>query len=122
MFIKNTGKTKTSIYINEENKDDKREELKKNEIEWDADYNGKVANVDLNIDNNGIKKHLQMRLNNQDLAELFNVPSIGGDLHKRIKNDFISTNRKSIKKKSSKILKSRNKQEKSPKTKRIRFR
>jgi hypothetical protein len=80
MLIENKGNTQTKIYNNNN--------YKTNEIKWDANYDGKIADINLDVNNNGEKKSLQMNLNNEDLAELLNIPSVGLDLQKRLKNDF----------------------------------
>jgi len=80
MFIANKGSTKTKIYNNNE--------YKSNDIKWDAKYDGKNADINLDVDNNGEKKHLHMNLTNDEMAKLLNIPSIGVDLQKRLKNDF----------------------------------
>lgn len=80
MFIANKGSTKTKIYNNNE--------YKSNDIKWDAKYDGKNADINLDVDNNGEKKHLHMNLTNDEIAKLLNIPSIGVDLQKRLKNDF----------------------------------
>jgi len=38
--------------------------------------------------NDGEKKKLYMKFNNEDLADILNIPSVGNDLLKRIKNDY----------------------------------
>ena len=79
-YIKNKGATKTLVYDNNHNS--------VNEINWDADYDGKVANISVDLQNNGIKKHYDVTLDNQDLANILNVPSINLPLEKRLKRDF----------------------------------
>jgi hypothetical protein len=80
MIIANKGSTKTKIYNNNE--------YKTNDIKWDAKYDGKVADINLDVNNNGKKKHLHMNLTNDELAQLLNIPSVGLDLQKRLKSDF----------------------------------
>lgn len=89
-MITNKGITQTSIYNNNQKHDI-------NKIEWDASYDGKIANINVDLDENGNKKHVNMSLNNEDLAELLNIPSVNEDLHKRIKNDFKNISLKSYK-------------------------
>ena len=81
IYIANKGANQTKIYNNPDN-------YKMNDIKWDANYDGKVADIKLDINNNGEKKNVHFNLNNEDLAELLNVPSVGEDLQKRLKNDF----------------------------------
>jgi hypothetical protein len=79
-MISNRGITQTTTY-NNCNYDI-------NQIEWNADYNGNTANIDIDYDENGKKKHLNFILNNDDLAEIFNIPSVNDSLDRRLKNDF----------------------------------
>ena len=81
-FIKNKGITKTIIHDKNKNY--------YNEIHWDADYDGENANLSLNIDNNGNKEYMKMKMNNDELAELLNIPSQNNMLDKRLYNDFLS--------------------------------
>ena len=80
MIIANKGSTKTKIYNNNE--------YKSNDIKWDAKYDGKKADINLDVNNNGEKKHLHFNLTNDELAQILNIPSVGEDLQKRLKNDF----------------------------------
>jgi hypothetical protein len=86
-FIKNKGVTKTIIHNNNKNY--------YNEVNWDADYDGENANLTLDIvDDNGRKDHLEVKMNNDELAELLNIPSEKNMLDKRLYNDFLSTHPK----------------------------
>jgi hypothetical protein len=76
-YIKNRGSTKMLIYNNNHN-----------EINFDADYDGNVANISLDLQNNGRQKHYDVTLDNEDLANILNVPSINMPLDKRLKRDF----------------------------------
>lgn len=80
-YIKNRGTTKTLIYDNNRNNI--------NEIHWDADYDGNTANISLDLQNNGKQRHYDITLDNEDLANILNVPSIHSPLEKRLKSDFI---------------------------------
>jgi len=81
-FIKNKGITKTIIHNNNKNY--------YNEVNWDADYDGEKANISLDIDENGKKGHVEMKMNNDELAELLNIPSENSMLDKRLYRDFLS--------------------------------
>jgi hypothetical protein len=81
-FIKNKGITKTIIHNNNKNY--------YNEVNWDADYDGEQANISLDIDENGKKEHVEMKMNNDELAELLNIPSENSMLDKRLYRDFLS--------------------------------
>jgi hypothetical protein len=90
-YIKNQGKTKTIIHTNNENK--------VNEIKWDAEYDGDKANISVDVDENNpeIKKHYEIELSNEDLAEMLNIPSVNVPLEKRLMRDF--KNQKNVTKK-----------------------
>jgi hypothetical protein len=79
-YIKNRGTTKTLIYNNNHNNI--------NEIHWDADYDGNTANISLDLQNNGKQKHYDIIPDNEDLANILNVPSVQSPLEKRLKRDF----------------------------------
>jgi hypothetical protein len=79
-YIKNRGTTQTIIHNNNQNHF--------NEINWDSDYDGNVANISVNSINDGKRNQLNFTFDNEDLANLFNVPSINVPIHKRLQMDF----------------------------------
>ena len=79
-YIKNRGITKTLIHNNRHNH--------VNEIAWDADYDGNIANITLDTDTNGKHKHYDIKLDNQDLANILNIQSVNMPIHKRLQMDF----------------------------------
>jgi hypothetical protein len=79
-YIKNRGHTETLIHNNNQNKF--------NKFDWDADYDGNVANISLTSEVNGNQKQYDIQLDNQDLANILNVPSIDMPIHKRLEMDF----------------------------------
>jgi hypothetical protein len=79
-YIKNRGTTKTIVHNNNHNTI--------NETNWDADYDGNVANVSLDLSKNGKNKHLDFKLTNDDLANMLSIPSVNKPIHKRLKMDF----------------------------------
>jgi hypothetical protein len=79
-YIKNRGMTKTIVHNNNRNTI--------NETNWDADYDGDVANVSSDLTKNGRNKHLDFKFTNDDLANLLTIPSVKQPIHKRIKMDF----------------------------------
>lgn len=81
-FIKSKGMAKTIIHNNNKNYYD--------EVNWDADYDGQKANISLDINENGIKEHVKMEMDNDELTELLNIPSENKMLDKRLYNDFLS--------------------------------
>jgi hypothetical protein len=79
-FIKNRGTAKTIIHNNNRNKIE--------EMSWDADYDGKVANISVDLNSNGKKGHYDVKLTKKDLANLLNINSVDKPIDKRLKNDF----------------------------------
>lgn len=86
-YIKNRGISKTIIHNNNHNES--------SQVKWDADYDGDSANISLDMMDNGLTKHYDIKLTNDDLASILNVPSIETSLDKRLLNDF---NRRDISK------------------------
>ena len=82
-YVKNYGFTKTLIQDNGHNIN--------NEIKWQGDYNGKIANIDVDINENGNRELVSMQLNNNDLKQIFGFQPVEMSLEKRLKNDFLST-------------------------------
>ena len=81
-IIQNQGITKT-IINNNGNKDE-------NEIKWNANYDGKKANIEVDLSKNCKKNKLRIELNNDDLANILGVRSIPIPLEQRLKTDFLS--------------------------------
>jgi hypothetical protein len=79
-YIKNRGLTQTIIHDNNQNKF--------NQINWDADYDGNIANISVTSNTDGNQKQFNTTLDNNDLATLLNVPSIGMPIDKRLQMDF----------------------------------
>jgi len=82
-YIKNRGITKTIIHNNNRN------QIK--EMKWDADYDGNVAKISLDLDNNGTHNNYHFSLDNHDLANILNVTSVNLPLERRLKRDFKKT-------------------------------
>lgn len=79
-YIKNRGITQTII------KDNGNNHI--NQVNWDADYDGNIANVSLDSNTNGNKEHYVLKLNNDDLANMLNMSSVNTPIHKRLEMDF----------------------------------
>jgi hypothetical protein len=79
-YIKNQGITKTIIHSNNHNH--------VNQTNWNADYDGEIANISVNTNNDGRRKHFDIILDNEDLANILNVQSIDMPIDKRLKMDF----------------------------------
>jgi len=79
-YVRNRGATKTIIHNNMYND--------VSEINWDADYDGDFANISLDLNQNGKTKHYDVKLDNEDLANILNVPSVNLPIHRRLSDDF----------------------------------
>jgi hypothetical protein len=79
-YIKNQGITKTIIHDNNHNHI--------NQVKWDADYNGDIANLSVDTNTDGKRKHFDFSLDNQDLANILNIQSVNMPIDKRLKMDF----------------------------------
>lgn len=89
-FIKNEGFSKTIIHNNNNNKN------YFNEINWKGNYDGDKAKISLNINDNGMKEHYAFKMNNSELSELLNIPSIDEPIDKRLYNDFLGNRKKKL--------------------------
>lgn len=79
-YIKNRGITQTLINNNNH--------PQFNQIDWDAEYDGESANISLTSNTDGNKNHFDIKLDNEDLANMLNVPSVNMPIHKRLQRDF----------------------------------
>jgi len=79
-YIKNRGTTKTIIHDNNHNHI--------NQINWDADYDGDIANLSINTNSDGKREHFDFSFDNQDLANMLNIQSVNMPIDKRLKMDF----------------------------------
>jgi len=59
-----------------------------NKIDWDIDYDGNLANIEVDVNSNGNSKHFNYELTNDDLADILNVPSFQMPLEERLMADF----------------------------------
>lgn len=59
-----------------------------NQINWDADYNGQMANLNLDVNTNGKKDNFTLQLSKGDLENLLNIPSVEKPLEERLEDDF----------------------------------
>lgn len=89
-YVKNRGETKSIIHENNHNK--------VNQVKWDAEYDGHDGNVSLDILDNNKKKHIDLKFDNHDLEQIFNVPSEKTSLDRRLLRDFGMTHAHSKKK------------------------
>jgi hypothetical protein len=79
-YIKNRGITQTLVNNNNQKQF--------NQINWDADYDGQNANISVTSDTDGNKNHFDIKLDNEDLANMLNIPSVSTPIHKRLQMDF----------------------------------
>lgn len=79
-YIKNVGRTKTTVRTGKKSS--------VNTIDWDLDYNGKQANISLDVYDNHNREHYDFKLDNDDLDQLFNIPSVDKGLEDRLIDDF----------------------------------
>ena len=79
-YIKNRGITQTLVHNNNKNHF--------NEINWDADYDGNIASISIISNTDGNKNHFDVKLDNNDLASILNVPSVSMPIDKRLLSDF----------------------------------
>lgn len=80
-FIKNRGETTTLIHNNNNHNDISK-------INWDAEYDGDIANVSLDLNTNGRNEHFDIQLDNDDLADILNIPTVNTPIDRRLKSDF----------------------------------
>jgi hypothetical protein len=83
-LILNKGITKTAFMKS----DGINHKIIQNKIAWDADYDGKEANLSIDIDDNGQQKHIDIGLTNEDLSKLLSIPSERTPLDQRLVADF----------------------------------
>jgi hypothetical protein len=79
-YIKNRGITQTLVNNNNQKQF--------NQINWDADYDGQNANISVTSDTDGSKNHFDIKLDNEDLANMLNIPSVSTPIDKRLQMDF----------------------------------
>jgi len=79
-YIKNQGVTQTIVHDNNNNHF--------NQIKWDADYDGNIANISVNSNIDGKKDRFNISLDNDDLADILNIPSVNMPIDKRLELDF----------------------------------
>jgi hypothetical protein len=59
-----------------------------NKINWDVDYDGQKANISFTSGTDCNKNHFDIQLDNEDLANMLNIPSVSTPIDKRLKIDF----------------------------------
>lgn len=61
-----------------------------NKLKWVGKYDGKKADIDLDINNNGQKQHYDIELDNDEIKRLLNIHSIDKPLEDRLLEDYLS--------------------------------
>ena len=81
-YIQNYGFTKTLFKDNDNNEFN-------NIVKWKGNYDGKRANIDVDINDNGHKDLVSMQLNNDDIRNMFGIQPVEVSLEKRLAKDFL---------------------------------
>ena len=79
--IENYGFTKTTVKDNGHKLN--------HEIKWIGDYDGNVANIQYDINNNGSKEIVTMQLDNNDIKQMLGIQPIDIPLEQRLSHDFL---------------------------------
>ena len=69
-FVKNRGTTTFITSIPGENF---RNSDNYNKIDWDIDYDGKIANIEMDVNSNGESNHYNYELSNNDLEDILKI-------------------------------------------------
>lgn len=104
-YIENYGFAKT--YVNHNNK------ISNRSIQWEGNYDGKQALINMDLNNNGESKHVSMVLDKNDLMKMLELQPVQMSLDKRLNNDFLKKTRKHNKRKHKHKRKRHNKTNKS---------
>jgi len=82
-ILKSKGKSEN--YINQD------ADKHKSVIEWDVDYDGDQADIDLKMDKDGEEENMHFLLTNSDLAKILSHPSEPLSLDERLRQDFLDS-------------------------------
>lgn len=80
-YIKNYGMVKTFM------KNNKETSLK--EIDWNGEYDGKEAHIQVHINDNGKEENAKIKLNKDDMMDLLNTKTVNIPLDQRLTQDFL---------------------------------
>jgi len=86
-YLKSYGMSERYILENDKNKQKPKQSF--NRMEWKGDYDGNKAHININVNDNGHREHMNMVLNNRDLIEILNVPEVNVPIHQRLEKDFL---------------------------------
>ena len=84
-FIKSYGVSNNFV-----KKSNDKDEIFINKVKWIGKYDGKKADIDLDINNNGEKKHYDIELNNEQIKDLLNMHSVNKPLENRLLEDYLT--------------------------------
>ena len=79
-LIQNYGSTKTFVQTNGEKH--------MNNIDWKLKYDGNNVRGKVNVQNDKDSKHYKINMDNNDLAQLLNMPKYKKPIHKRLEDDL----------------------------------
>jgi len=77
----NVGSTNTTIRNNDD--------VKNSSIKWSGNYDGKLANIHVDVNDNGRKENMDIKLTNDDLTQLLGYPAVEKQLDTRLFDDFL---------------------------------
>jgi hypothetical protein len=60
-----------------------------NNVGWDVDYDGEIADVDLVVSRDGDTRQVSTRLNNDDIDKLLDMPVVSKSLDERLTDDYL---------------------------------
>jgi hypothetical protein len=83
-LIQNYGSTKTFVQTNGEKH--------MNNIDWKLKYDGNNVRGKVNVKNDKDSKHYKINMDNNDLAQLLNMPKYKKPIHKRLEDDLFFLN------------------------------
>ena len=61
-------------------------------MEWVGNYDGEMADLKMRVNDNGNEKTIDVKLDNDDIIHLLNIPSNQYSLDERIRSDFLHGN------------------------------
>ena len=82
VYIHNFGSTKTLIKTN--NKNSKRE------VKWIGDYNGKEANIQVDVIKDNDRKVFNINMDNNEISRLLGIQPVNIPIDERLRMDFLS--------------------------------
>lgn len=77
----NVGSTNTIIRNNDD--------IKNSSIKWSGNYDGKIANIHVDVNDNGRKENMDINLTNDDLTQLLGYPAVEKQIDTRLFDDFL---------------------------------